>query len=215
MFILRVLMLAAAAGAVAGGAYVHGKVTDRWGAPEELLAATDRLNGLPVTVGDWDGVPSDLDAETFKMANVTGAKGMRYTHRVTQQEVTVMVVVGRPGQVAAHPPEVCYKASGYTVGPKKVRELGRFGTAWEGEFSRAWPTPEAIRLVWAWGRGDQWSATSAPEVAFAASAHLYKIYVVQRAVDGEKDRTLTQGFLDVFLPACQAAFAPPAAGAAQ
>lgn len=206
--VLRVLVLAAATAAVAAGAVVHGKVTDRWGTPAELAAATARLDGLPASVGNWDGVPTALDPETFKMANVTGSWGMQYTHRVTQQTVSVLMVVGRPGQVAAHPPEVCYAANGYTVGPKRVKELGGYGTAWEAEFTRNYPAQESIRLIWGWGKGDKLTAASAPAAEFAMSTHLYKVYLVQRSVDGDKDRGISQDFLDAFLPACQQQLAP-------
>ena len=132
----------------------------------------------------------------------------RYRHRYTKEEVTVLVVSGRPGHVAAHPPEVCYSGAGYTPGPKRVRELGPNSTAWQSDFIR--PT-DTLRIVWGWGTGERWTASDSPRVEYATAGNLFKIYVIRRATDEARDDAVLSGFLGAYLPECHRRLSPPSA----
>lgn len=166
------LILAAAAAA-------HGWRTDRWGAAADLKAAAERLETLPLRVGDWEGVAVELPAAQIKAANVAGLTARRYTHRYTRAEVTVMVLVGRPGPVAVHTPDVCYGNAGYVMGPAKSEPLAGDHTAWVADFAQPAGQAEPLRIRWAWSDGGSWAAATSQRTAYLRSRVLYKMYVIR------------------------------------
>ncbi|QEL15546.1 exosortase-associated EpsI family protein [Limnoglobus roseus] len=192
---------------IAGAAVVHGRQTDRWGVSTALQEAADRLDAVPAGLGDWVGEDVHLDPGSLEVANVARHVSRRYKHRFTGEEVTVLIVCGRPGHAAAHPPDVCYKASGYEVGPKKVRELAGHGTVWQADFTRTGAADDRLRIVWAWGLGAEWTAAAAPRIEFARSPYLYKTYLIQRAAEPEGADAPLPPFVNLFLSECQRSLA--------
>ncbi len=185
------------------GATVHGNLTDRWGLATELKTAAERLNSLPSQLGDWASEPVVLDKNSLEVANVAGYLCQKYVHKYSREEVTLLIVCGRPGQAAAHPPEVCYSASGYDVGNKRTRDLAPFGSAWEADFTRTGNGNDGLRIVWAWSNDGTWSASTSPRIQFARSGYLYKMYLIRRATTPTADSTVLSSFLDLILPECQ------------
>ncbi len=184
-------------------ATIHGKLTDRWGLATELQTAANRLDQIPNQLGDWSSEPVLLDKSSLEVANVAGYLCRRYVHKYSREEVTLLVVCGRPGQAAAHPPEVCYSASGYEVSAKRSRELTVYGSAWEADFTRAGNGTDALRIIWAWSDDGIWSASNSPRVQFARSGYLYKMYIIRRTTTPAADTTALASFLERILPECQ------------
>ena len=184
-------------------ATIHGKLTDRWGLASELQTAANRLDQLPNQLGDWSSEPVVLDKNSLEVANVAGYLCRRFVHKYSREEVTLLVVCGRPGQAAAHPPEVCYAASGYEVGAKRTRDLAAFGSAWEADFTRTGNGNDGLRIVWAWSDDGIWSASNSPRVQFARSGYLYKMYIIRRMTTPAADTTALATFLELILPECQ------------
>jgi len=184
-------------------ATIHGKLTDRWGLATELQTAANRLEQLPNQLGEWASEPVVLDKNSLEVANVAGYFCRRYVHKYSREEVTLLIACGRPGQAAAHPPEVCYSASGYDVGSKRTRDLAAFGSAWEADFTRTGRGNDGLRIVWAWSDDGNWSASSSPRVQFARSGYLYKMYLIRRTTTPAADTTALASFLDLILPECQ------------
>src|ERR1700733_14806967 len=110
-----------AAGVVAGGV-VQGFGTDRGNPAIEPAEAAARLNDLPLSLGDWEG--QAIDAKPSAAAGpIAGMIQRRYVNRMTGDTVVIAVVCGRPGPVSIHTPDVCYGASGYTVGQRVRRSI--------------------------------------------------------------------------------------------
>lgn len=200
-------VLAAAAGLVLAGALVHGRAVGRWGPTVDLDERAAALAAVPAAIGDWDGQDLAVDPGSLEVAGVNGHLSRRYRHRTTGEEVTVLLVSGRPGRVAAHPPEVCYAGVGYTAGPRRVREVGPGSTCWQADFVRP---SDTLRVVWGWGGGDRWAASAVPRVEFAAAGNLYKLYAVRLATDPDRDERVLAAFLGAFLPECRQRLAPAA-----
>jgi hypothetical protein len=205
------LALAAAALLVAA-AVVHGNRTDRWGTPADLADAVDRLQSVPLAVGDWDGVATELPADQVAAANVAGYVSRKFTHRYDRTEVNLLILCGRPGPVAVHPPEVCYGANGFTMGPVRAEAIGADQTLWQTDFTRGTgAVVEKIRVRWAWNDGRGWAASGSPRTDFARSPLLYKMYLV-RPLPAKADEAAPAHELDLLkqlLPALQAVTSHP------
>jgi hypothetical protein len=174
--------LTAIAALVACGV-VHGLWTDRWAHAPEPAAAAARLENLPLTLGDWDG--ETLPVEPGSLGAVSGCLYRQYVNRHNGNEVNVFLVCGRPGPVAIHTPDVCYGASGYTVGPRSTFSFPSgaspsvtFYTATFHKTRAAGPTH--LRVFWSWLAGDHWTVADNPRLTFARQPVLYKLYLVHR-----------------------------------
>ena len=201
---IKLMIPVLAAVLLVGSAYVHGRLTDRWGVPTERLDASQKVNQLPLVLGDWEGTDDTIDDQSLAIANVNSYVSRRYVHKYNRADITILLVCGRPGSVGAHPPEVCYAASGYTAAEKLTRPFGD-DKAWMSLFNRQSPNPDTLRIVWAWGTAGRWTASLSPRTEYAANPYLYKFYVIQRVppTPGTRDDEALNGFLDAFLPACR------------
>jgi hypothetical protein len=182
---VRVLIVLAAFAVLGAAAVAHGLRTDRWGESADLRAAADRMAQIPARVGDWDSEPFTLDPRQVEAAQVAGVFSRRYTHRYAGETVTVMILCGRPGPVAVHPPEVCYGGAGYTPGVPRKHPLAGGGGLWVADFTKDGPRPEVLRISWAWSPGGgELVAADAPRTDFAGSKLLYKVYLI-RSIAGK------------------------------
>jgi hypothetical protein len=199
--------------AVATSGVVHGVWTYRWSAPAALQRATARMADLPMTLGDWDGQPGELDARQLAVADVSGHLLRRYVNRRSGAVVTVMLLCGRPGPVSVHRPEVCYGGAGYELaGPMaKHPAPAEAGEFWACRFQKFRAgVPEHLRVLYAWSATGKWEASESPRTAFARSAALYKLYVIREmARENEPlEEDPSVAFLRALVPALQKALFP-------
>ena len=167
-----------------GSAVVHGIWTDRWRQSPERETASDKLQSVPLTVGDWEGQTLELGQREAARAGIDGYIMRNYKNRMSGIEVSVLVVCGRPGPVAAHTPEVCYGGAGYELTAEPTRCPLQSDQFWTALFRKQdIAVPEHLRIVWAWNAGGVWQATSNPRLAFAGAPVLYKIYVIRKVAD--------------------------------
>jgi hypothetical protein len=206
---------------VVSSGVVHGLWVHRWTASAALERATARMADLPMTLGDWDGQPSELDARQLAVADVSGHLLRRYVNRRTGAVVTVLLLCGRPGPVSVHTPEVCYGGAGYELaGPRaKHPAPAEGGEFWACRFQKFRSgVPEYLRILYAWNATGKWEASESPRTSFARHPALYKLYVVREM---PKENEPLEGdpsveFLRVLLPALQKALFPaPLAGPAK
>jgi Protein of unknown function (DUF3485) len=186
----------------------HGRLTNRWATSPELAAAVERLQRVPLTVGEWQGQDEELDARQVRIGELDGYVLRRYENAATGASVSVLLVCGRPGPIAAHSPEVCYRGLGYqmagAVGPYKVEADGLPGAA---EFQTArFVKDEAggsrsLRIVWSWNGDGKWRAPGNPRFAYAGRPCLYKFYVVRGMASAEEkpEEDPSREFLKQFL----------------
>src|SRR5262249_8651740 len=139
----------------------------------------------------------------------------RYVNRRTGDEVSVLILCGRPGPVSLHPPTLCYQGAGYSVmtAPEDfpVRTAaGRVGSLQTMRMSKEGPNPEPLRVFWRWSSGGPFAVPDNRRRAYAGAGSLYKVYVVRRL--GRADESLegdpAAGFVREFLPALNTALAP-------
>jgi hypothetical protein len=170
---------------------VHGMWTGRWGRSAEMAAAVERMGNLPEQIGPWKGVPEDQDQATLTMAGAVGHWTRRFTNLYTGDDVLVILLCGRPGQMTVHRPEHCYLSAGFamTTPPGRYRLPSWRGAKGGAEMPvELWTAPFAkeeadgtvqLRIFWSWLGSSGWEATESPRRTFALEKVLYKLYVIR------------------------------------
>lgn len=192
---------------------VHGDLSGRWGASQELHQAVERLEKIPQEVGAWEATDFELDPQAVQIGEIAGYIARRYANGNGTQ-LTVMIVCGRPGPISAHTPEWCYGGSGFHAEKSNVTDQvnvsdGQAVSFWRNQFvkERA-AVPERLEISWAWNAGDGWQAPENPRLAYAPERYLYKLYVVRDASadgDGDEEKSARTEFLEALIPHVDAA----------
>lgn len=92
----------------AASGLMHGRMTDRWGPSPAILAAAERLEKMPTKFGDWELVePDQPDTSVVNMLELVGYVGGTYVNRNTDARVYAALILGPPGTIAVHTPEIC------------------------------------------------------------------------------------------------------------
>jgi hypothetical protein len=204
----RLLLLLIVAAVLLVDGYVYGLWTGRWHESHELQEAAARLDRLPLTVGDWQGTPKELDPKAVKIAQFAGYTVRRYENRRTGSAVSLLVACGRPGPLAVHTPQICFPGAGYRMTGEPTRSTldlpgGAAAEYWTTTFKNGDDTvPEQVRVVWLWNAKGAWSAPDNPRWQFAGLPVLYKIYVTQEYLprNEETDGDDCRAFLREIIP---------------
>src|SRR5262249_52107068 len=180
----RWFFAAAASIALVAAGVVHGFWTDRWVPNQAAQQAADLLGQIPLAFGEWQGEEIDVNPGQTT-PGVVGSLQRHYLNKRLGVTVVLVLANGRPGPVATHTPEVCYGASGYTVGARKPVRLSddeaeaRFGTA--DAVCTNVSEEKKIRLYWAWNGGEGWVASNDARSQFSRYRYpvLHKLYVIR------------------------------------
>jgi hypothetical protein len=188
---------------------LHGYITNRWGSSASLQQAIDRMDQLPLTVGDWKGEITKRDVELQTIRNSGAFVLARYVNRRTGETIDVSLICGRPGTLSIHPPTICFPAHGYRLkqGGKRVEVPAEKSTpisAWMvADFARQIAAgEEPIHILWCYGVDGEWIAPDNPRVSLAGRQAVYKLYLARAELEEElsaqKDPCVS--FLKAFLP---------------
>jgi hypothetical protein len=199
---------------VLGSGIAHGVWSGRWNVSDGPERAAARLAEVPMTVGDWDGRPGELDPRHVRVAELSGAYICEFVNRRTGSVISTLLVCGRPGPVSVHPPEICYKGAGYELVGTRTRYTNpSLPTAefWVCDFQKPQTaTPDRLRIFYAWNANGAWLAPENPRLTFFRQPALYKFYVLRKLTQG--DETLENDpavdFLKVFLPQLNKSLCP-------
>src|SRR5262245_19934106 len=146
---------------------VHGFWTERWITDPRLSAAAERLDGIPMQIGEWVGKEIEVK---HTVPGVTGTVQRSYFNRRLGVTVVLALVNGRPGPVATHTPEACYGASGYHVERRTLVPLDKKGDGahfWTSDATRTRVSEETkVRLFWAWNGGEGWTGANGARLQF-------------------------------------------------
>lgn len=211
----RVLLLATALAAVIASGLVHGSWTHRWVGTEDTGSrASGRLCSLQPLLAEWEAQELKLDTSELARAKVADHFARLFVHRRLRTEVSVLILRGSPGPIAAHTPDVCYQSGGYQmVGHQDHFRLPAKGSCPQAEFwvasFRKQPSnlPDRLRIFWSWTTAGNWQAPEHPRFVFPSARHttLYKMYVIRRLENFnqpvEKDPSLE--LLQLLIPELQ------------
>lgn len=172
--------LLAVAITLVGGA-LHGRNSNRWGPPADRRAAAAHLATMPKQIGRWKLVEElPIDEASLTMLECDGYLYRRYTHQDTGQSINVVILVGPPGPIAVHTPEICFSSRAYEIqGQRKAVAMQGGGGAensyWCTDFQSKNPFADALHVYYAWSPGGPWKASKSPRYEYAGSQLLYKI----------------------------------------
>ena len=157
-----------------------------------------------------------MDPATVEILECTGNIVRTYENSRTGEEVSVFVIVGPTGPITVHTPEICFRSQDYPMrGPHQrvaISTAGRDDHFWVTDFEPKDLSRDLLRVYYAWGTGDGWSAPDYERVAFAGSPYLYKIQASCRLPAGTNLKThdTCRQFLEDFLPVLQPRLVEPA-----
>ncbi len=188
---------------------MQGRLAHRWGPPEELIRAGERLAQFPLQCGDWVAEKDmTLSDEEILQLEPAGYLFRRYTHERTGEQVTVTILVGPTGPIAVHSPEICFSSRTYQQDTKRaavpVGSPQSDDRLWSLRFKSRKLEGDRLQVYYGWSTGSGWSAAADARYAFARFPYLYKIqlagYAGDREVTDPKYTDACGEFLKVFLP---------------
>ena len=193
--------------AVAG--VVEGIRTNRWGDSEDVQAAASKLAGVPREVGTWTSTENQIDEKVLRVARASGHVARNYTNTKTGDSLSVLLLCGPTGDIAAHTPDICYAGSGYKMLGRESKQALAADTYWSARFEK----PEAtLQVCWAWCTDGNWTAADDARTEFALRPVLFKFYVSRNLPPADRTGRPTANdpireFLTVFLPEVKKALA--------
>lgn len=162
--------------------YMQGTMQRRWGASELESRAAARLLEFPKTLGSWTTIKeSQLDETSLRMLQPSAYHARILENSSAKAYVVLTLLVGPPGYIGAHTPEVCTSGIGYEqLGEKEKITVSvpdhpkLTGTFWVATFRSRGYDRHILREYWAWSTGGPWEAASGSRMGYASSPYLYK-----------------------------------------
>jgi hypothetical protein len=179
------MMLTLAAALTIGPALLAGHYLNRWGATSDLKAAAEQIIKFPNEFGPWR-VDRDGEPLTEYVRNELGVAGYisrEFVNRDNGSTVNLLLMVGEPGPLLRHPPNICYA----NRANRQVGEFARFAvdtTKPNSEFTAIEYEPpgsvanERFLVAYAMSTGTNWSVPRFPRLEFGASPKLYKVQLL-------------------------------------
>ena len=195
---------------------IQGRMSNRWGKPADIQSAVLRLQQIPNAFGPWEMKRSDKIAEpVLRELDCAGYVLRTYVHRDTGASIQAVVLLGPPGPISVHSPDVCYSSRDYaTVQDHEqwsMKDGPREHVFWTKTLEPVELSASLLRVYYAWTTGNQWSAPDDARFAFAGTRHLYKIQLagpIQDVSDAGTDKDPGREFLTDFVPAAQPYLVP-------
>jgi hypothetical protein len=196
---------------------IHGRMRNRWGPSPDMVAAAEKLAQIPHEFGDWRlQSTEEMNEATLNMLECAGYVVRNYVNRTTGDAVSVSVLLGPPGPIAVHTPEVCFASRNYeSRGERKrvtIREAAdRDDEFWILDFKLNNLQGDVLRTYYGWNAGERWVAPNDPRFQYAARPYLYKIQLSSRlqvGADSQSDDPCRR-FLRAFVPAARTCLIDP------
>jgi hypothetical protein len=207
MIVCRWLSLAAAVLITLAGGVLYGSYSQRWNPPAELAVAAADLEMFPLEIGRWkasDELP--IEEEARKMLECAGSVNRRYINQDSGDSIRMVVLVGPPGPIAVHTPEICYSSRDYEINGDRTETIleaspGRQHSFWRVDFAPRNALADGLRVYYAWTSDRIWKASGSPRFEYAGEPLLYKIQLATPVTDHLNDNGLDPGrqFLEEFV----------------
>ena len=187
--------------------WVHGRMTNRWGYPEDTQAAAKKLDEVPTRFGNWQLESSEAMSEnTIRMLDCVGYFVREYVNLQTGDAVKAALILALPEPLTLHTPEVCFSSREYTVTQKRQRVTvqnpdGADDEFWALTFRSNRLEGDMLRVCYGWSTGGRWSAPQQSRFTFK-QPYLYKIQLAAHVPLGADLETadICRDFLQDFIP---------------
>lgn len=183
-----------------GPAVLHGSYSGRWGTPPQQSTAAAAIDEFPRQLGEWvavaDGEP--LTPRIQKELGVAGYIHRAYRHPDLERTALVLLMVGQPGPLVRHPPDICYGSRANTLLDEDRVRVPTSGDQPASEFRVLSYEPntqllESFQVAYAFSAGGTWSVPRMPRIAFGGEPLLYKAQVQvpeQSEVEGDAEKAM-------------------------
>jgi hypothetical protein len=205
VFAICTAVLLVSTGAVG---YLHGSMTNSWKLSPRSRVASQRLQSLPAKdFGNWRLVQeNEFPPAVLSILEQPTYFSRTYQHSQTGDTISVAVLVGQPGPVSVHTPEICYSSRDYKVAGERQRHEtvaadGRRHEFWKLSFDTNQADALPLDVMYGWSTGTVWEATEQPRYSFGGLSHLYKLQLAASVAERRDpdDFDPLQDFLAGFL----------------
>lgn len=202
------LIVAAALALTVVPAVIHGRYTNRWGPSADQVSAARQLERCPKIAGDWEtrGKGVEFAPKVVRELQLSGYFGRTYVNRSDGETVSVVVMVGLPGALSRHPPEICYGArANQRIGEPVEVEISDGDQVQHRlrmlRFREPGPIGDEFTVCYGFTVDGRWDSPAYPRVRYGGKPLLYKMQVLFSGVgpDGSVPEPI-EDFLTQFLP---------------
>jgi hypothetical protein len=174
------------------------------------------LEGLPKTLGDWEGRDEELDPQIARLTGSTDHVFRTYVDGRTGVALDVIVLYGPAVEMKLHAPEQCYPAAGYETaeGPDyRAIETERGDIPFcslvftKGEGGQA----ERQEVYYTWRYGGRWTPHRGAHKEMERTPSMYKVHLARRLTEREARDAggPCEDFLKLLLPAMERLIGAP------
>jgi hypothetical protein len=189
------------------GGVLYGSYSQRWNAPGKLASAADELRWFPREIGRWKAVEDiPIEESALEMLECTGYICRRYVNGDTGKSLQLALLIGPPGPIAVHTPEICFSSRAYDIRDERSETSVADSSAkrhsfWKVDFTTRNAFTDNLRVYYAWSRCGEWKASASPRFEFAGAPLLYKIQLATYVNSNVSEEAEDPGrqFLDEFL----------------
>lgn len=190
------------------GGVISGQTNQRWGPSAATVQAADALEQFPREFSGWSVRSNRELTEVERRLLSCNAYFSRTYVNSSGTAVHVAVLLGPPGPLSVHQPEICYSSRDYHVHEPRhpvsiSRQLSAPDQFWRITFARKNLDADLLHVYYAWATDSQWQAPSSPRWQYGGEEHLFQIQVAAYAETeaGAADAPdACREFLDGFLP---------------
>lgn len=174
--------------------------------PADVRAVTAWIGQLPHQFGDWQlQSTSALSESTLGQLRCIGAASHTFANTLSGDRITVAMMAGPAGPLAAHTPEVCYASRDYErlTPPERITiEADRHADEfWSLSVKSRHFEGGTSRVFYAWNYGSGWQAPDYPRLSFGGLPLLYKIQIeASEPLIGPNTNDTGLAFLRALLP---------------
>jgi EpsI family protein len=176
------------------------------------------LEELPMTLGPWQGEPTQIDEKIARGTGATQVVTRRYINQDTGVPVDVILLFGQAVGMYIHTPELCYPSAGFTLaGGPDARTIPTPSGAAPFRalvYSKGEGTAAQLQEVYyAWRYNGRWSPEVGKQKHFERISGMYKVHVARHVTENERRDVGNpcEAFLRVLLPEMERRMATPAA----
>lgn len=169
--------------------YVYGRYSLRWGPSVDLVGAGEYLQTMPRQIDAWQMVDElSMKESAVDMLQCAGYIYRRYINQKTGDTINIALIVGPPGPIAVHTPEVCYSSRAYTLlDSNSTMTLdgspGDSHSFWKTTFRPNQIVADQLRVYYAWATrptdadSATWKAMTRGRYRYGAEPLLYKLQI--------------------------------------
>lgn len=150
---------------------------------------------------------TELEVSVVRLLQCPSYVSRIYEHEQTGDVVSVAVLLGPPGPISVHTPEICYSSHDYSVfGERRLVTIqdasGKDHSLWEVTMKSNGLEEASQRVLYGWSTGSHWEAAEYPRFGYGGAPYLYKLQLSASLLNGKEsvdESDPTQDFLSQFL----------------